>query len=152
MALKIILGVIIALIAITAVRAVFFIPKKSELNKQPLEHEDVDVKRAAENVSKAITFKTIARTNPEDTEWEEFRKFHEFLETAYPLIHKTMTKEVVSGASLIYHWKGKNPNLKPMGLLSHQDVVPVTPGTEDDWTHRLQRIQRRRIHLGTWNA
>lgn len=133
--LLIILGVILLSIVITAIKAAFFKPKKSELERPPLEPEKADAERAAKNLSKALTFKTIARTNPAETEWEEFRKFREFLEEAYPLIHKNLTKEIITDASLIFHWKGKNSDLKPIALLSHQDVVPVTPGTEDDWKY-----------------
>ena len=68
-------------------------------------------------------------------DWSEFEKFHAFLEERYPFIHKTLQKEVVSKASLLYKWQGKNPNLKPIALLSHQDVVPVTEGTEKDWKY-----------------
>ncbi len=35
----------------------------------------------------------------------------------------------------MYLWKGKNPDLEPMAMLSHQDVVPVSEGTEKDWEH-----------------
>ena len=132
---KIILGVILLAIAITAIKAYFFKPKKSELERPPLEPEKADAERAAKNLSKALTFQTIARTNPAETEWDEFRKFRDFLEEAYPLIHKNLSREIITDASLIFRWEGKNSNLKPIALLSHQDVVPVTPGTEDDWKY-----------------
>src|SRR6202012_5372513 len=32
-------------------------------------------------------------------------------------------------------WRGSDPTLAPVILMAHQDVVPVTPGTEKDWTH-----------------
>lgn len=130
-----ILGVILLAIVITAIKAYFFKPKKSELERPPLEPENTDVKKTAEHLSKALTFQTIARTDPKETEWEEFRKFRDFLEESYPLIHKNLTKEIITDASLIFHWKGKDSSLKPIALLSHQDVVPVTPGTEDDWKY-----------------
>ncbi len=135
MIFKIILGVILFLIVLTAIRAYFFKPKKSELVRPPLEEEKVDTEKAIEHLSKALTYKTIAKVNPDEIDWSEFDAFHKFLEESYPNIHKTMTKEVVSRGSLLFRWEGKNPDLKPIALLSHQDVVPVTPGTEDDWTH-----------------
>ena len=45
MVLKIILGVILALILITAIRAIFFVPKKSEKAKGELPDEAVDVEQ-----------------------------------------------------------------------------------------------------------
>ena len=50
-------------------------------------------------------------------------------------LHKTLEREDIAEASLLYRWKGKNPDLEPIALLSHQDVVPIEPGTEGDWTH-----------------
>ena len=61
---KVILGIILLAIVITAIKAYFFKPKKSELERPPLEPEKADAKRAAEHLSKALTFQTIARTNP----------------------------------------------------------------------------------------
>ena len=46
-----------------------------------------------------------------------------------------MKKEVVQEASLIYHWKGTRDDLDPIALLAHQDVVPVSEGTEQDWKY-----------------
>ena len=52
--LLIILGVILAAIVITAIKAYFFRPKKSELEKPPLEPEKADVE-GFEEVMKRYT-------------------------------------------------------------------------------------------------
>lgn len=116
-----------------AIHAATFKPKTRDYGTKT--EENVDLERVCEHLSKAIQHRTISHTDPSLTDWEEFARFHAFLEEAYPLIHKTLEKEVVAQASLIYRWKGKNPDLEPIALLAHQDVVPVTAGTEDDWTH-----------------
>lgn len=131
--LYVILAVITVLLIVNAIRAAKFVPEKKE--HSPIEKEKVDANRVAENLSKAIQCKTISHDDPTLTDWTEFDKFHVFLEEAYPLVHKNLKKEVVSAASLIFRWEGKNPGLEPMALLAHQDVVPVTEGTEKDWTH-----------------
>lgn len=128
-----VLALFAAFLVITAIRAIFFTPKKKEY--PALEPEKVDAKRAAEHLSGAIQIKTVSNPDKSLVDWNEFEKFHRFLEESYPLIHKTMTREVVEEASLIYRWKGKNPELEPMAMLAHQDVVPVEEGTENDWTH-----------------
>ncbi len=122
-----------SLFAANAVKASKFTPKKKNLITIP--EEKVDFERVQKNLSKAIQCKTISNDDPDLVDWKEFDKFHKFLEEAYPLFHKTVSKEVVSNASLIYIWKGSNPDLEPMAMLSHQDVVPVTKGTEKDWEH-----------------
>jgi carboxypeptidase PM20D1 len=37
--------------------------------------------------------------------------------------------------SYLITWQGSQPELRPALFISHLDVVPVTPGTEQDWTH-----------------
>jgi carboxypeptidase PM20D1 len=46
-----------------------------------------------------------------------------------------MQLEVVGGHTLLYTWPGKDPARRPIVLMAHHDVVPVTPGTEGDWRH-----------------
>ena len=136
MGLKILYGILIALgifIVITLIRAIFFVPKKRET--KPLEKENVDVDRAAKHLSGAIQIPTISYSDKNRVDWSQFEKFHKFLEESYPLLHKTLEREDIAEASLLYRWKGKNPDLEPIALLSHQDVVPIEPGTEGDWTH-----------------
>ena len=126
-------GILLAFLLLTAIRAAFFRPKKKRF--PACAPENVDAARAVRHLSEAIQIPTISYPDETQMDWEKFREFHAFLAKAYPLIHQHTTREDVSGASLIFHWKGKNSALDPIALLSHQDVVPVTAGTEDDWTH-----------------
>ncbi|KAF5836264.1 hypothetical protein DUNSADRAFT_6216 [Dunaliella salina] len=41
----------------------------------------------------------------------------------------------LGGGSRLYTWQGRDPSLRPVLFISHFDVVPVTPGTEQDWVH-----------------
>ena len=126
-------GAALAAAAITAIKAAKFVPEKKDYGKAS--EEKVDAKRAQENLSKAISIPTVSYPEKEKVDFSQFEKFHKFLEEAYPLIHKNLTKEVVNEASLIYCWKGTRSDLEPIALLSHQDVVPVSSGTEADWEH-----------------
>ena len=130
---KILLALLGIFIIVTLIRAAFFKPKKIE--KINIEKRKIDENAVAQHISKAIQCKTISKPGDIDVDWEEFEKFHAFLDETYPLIRKNLTKEVIGKASLLYHWKGKNPDLEPMALLAHQDVVPVAEGTEKDWEH-----------------
>ena len=130
---KIIGGTLVAAAAANAVHAAMYKPKKTELT--PLPAEEFNVQRYRENLRKAIQFKTISNRITERVDWNEFEKFHKFLEEAYPLVHSKLEKEIVPPANLLYRWKGSKPELKPIALLAHQDVVPVTSGTEKDWVH-----------------
>lgn len=116
-----------------AIHAAAYKPQKQDACS--FEKENVNVERYRKNLSKAITIKTISKRNSEETDWEEFEKFHAFLDEAYPLVAKNLTKEIVPPANLVYLWKGKDSSLDPIGLCAHQDVVPVSEGTENDWKH-----------------
>lgn len=126
-------AVIAGCIAGTAVKAALFREKEEPAAKLPA--EKVNTERAAAHLSEAIQIKTVSRDDPNDVDWAEFKKFHKFLETSYPLITKNLLREEVSRASLIYKWQGKNESLKPIAFLSHMDVVPVAEDTLDDWEH-----------------
>ena len=99
------------------------------------EEEKVDVERFIKNLSDAIKIPTIANRDESLVDWAPFDEFHDMLEKAYPLMHEKLEKQIISTRSLLYHWKSEHPEKEPIALLSHQDVVPVTPGTEDDWKY-----------------
>lgn len=119
--------------AANAVHAAVYRPKKTV--SEPLPKEEINVQRYRDNLSKAIQCKTISHRDSAKVDWNEFEKFHKFLDEAYPLIAQKLEKEIVPPANLLYRWKGKRSDLKPTALLAHQDVVPVSAGTEDDWVH-----------------
>ena len=130
---KIILIVLAVFIVVTAIRAAFFKIKRPEAN--PLPKENIDSERVQRHLSEAIQIKTISNVDESKVDWNEFDRFHKFLEKEFPLTHKTLKREDISTASLLYTWEGKNPELDGIAFLSHQDVVPITEGTLDDWTH-----------------
>lgn len=119
--------------AVNLVKAAKFKPEKIE--PATIDKKAVDENKVAEHLSKAIQCKTISMPYDEGVEWGEFEKLQKLLDETYPNIAKTLTKETIGKASLLYRWEGKNPELEPMALLSHQDVVPVAEGTEKDWVH-----------------
>lgn len=97
--------------------------------------EKVELDRYIKNLSAAIQIPTIANRDESLVDWSKFDEFHAFLREAYPLIHEKLELQIISTRSLMYHWKSAHPEKEPVCMLAHQDVVPVTPGTEDDWIH-----------------
>lgn len=119
--------------AIIPVKAALYTPE--EVKVQPLEDENVDSERFRKNLSDAIKIQTIANKDPELTNWPAFEEFAKFLEERYPLIHSKCEKIEIGKGPIIFRWKGSNPSLDPIALLSHQDVVPISEGTLEDWTY-----------------
>jgi carboxypeptidase PM20D1 len=95
----------------------------------------VDANRAAEHLAQAVRFQTVSHQDQADDQPAEWDKLHAWLQATYPAAHKAMTREVIAGHALVYTWKGTDPSLAPVVLMAHQDVVPVSPGTERDWKH-----------------
>jgi carboxypeptidase PM20D1 len=94
-----------------------------------------DIGAAAANLGQAIRFQTISNQNKAENKIAEWDRFHLWLQTTYPAMHGKMKREIVDGHALVYHWAGSDPSLKPIILMAHQDVVPVTEGTEKDWKY-----------------
>lgn len=95
----------------------------------------VDVPRAARNLSGAIRIPTVRNQNRADDQLAEWARLHAFLQTTYPTVHAAMSREAIDAETLVYTWTGSDRGLAPIILMAHQDVVPVTPGTEGQWKH-----------------
>lgn len=111
----------------------FAFKSKQEQHHMPVLDENVNNKEAYERLKTAIQLETISYDDHCQMKKENFKEIHGFLEKSYPLTHKTLKKEVVNDLSLLCRWEGKNKELKPILLMAHMDVVPVSSGTEKDW-------------------
>lgn len=49
--------------------------------------------------------------------------------------HKTADVEYINTLGILATFKGSDPSLKPLLLMSHYDVVPAPASTFDRWTH-----------------
>lgn len=78
-------------------------------------------------------------TPDDDPRIDKFAAFHQYLESTFPRVFSTLQVEKVQKYGLLLTWKaeqhGLEKRLKPVVLMAHQDVVPVNPGTVDEWTH-----------------
>ncbi|OYW28805.1 MAG: peptidase M20 [Caulobacter sp. 12-67-6] len=130
-------GLVLAVAGVVAVRtATFKAPASVDVAAANLvAAKPVDTARAAANLAQAIRFQTISHQDQADDLPAEWDRLHAWLQTTYPAAHAAMTREVLTGHTLVYTWAGSNPALPPIVLMAHQDVVPVTPGSEASWTH-----------------
>jgi carboxypeptidase PM20D1 len=130
-------GLVLAVTVVVAVRTVTF---KAPAVVDPASVKlatarPVDVNKVAGHLAQAVRFQTISHQDRAEDQPAEWDKLHAWLQTTYPEAHKVMTREVVAEHTLVYTWPGSNPALPPIVLMAHQDVVPVTPGSEGAWTH-----------------
>ena len=96
---------------------------------------DLDSTGAAEWLSRAIQCRTINCADHSLTDFGEFDKLHALIRESYPHVMAAGTFEVIGHHSLLITLPGSDASLRPCLFMSHQDVVPVVEGTEDDWTH-----------------
>ncbi|MEQ1498889.1 MAG: M20 family peptidase [Novosphingobium sp.] len=93
-----------------------------------------DTQAAAQHLSQAVQIQTISHQNPAEDQLAEWDKLHGWLSSTYPKAHAAMQRELL-GKTLLYTWPGSDPAAQPIIVMAHQDVVPVTPGTEKDWKY-----------------
>lgn len=99
------------------------------------DYPDLDGQGAAERLSRAIQCKTINCTDHSRTDYGPFDQLHALIRASYPHVMAAGTMEVLGQRSLLITLPGSDPGLRPCLFMSHQDVVPVVEGTEDDWTY-----------------
>lgn len=86
-------------------------------------------------LAKAIQFPTISYQDSTLFAETPFLEFHNYLTQTFPKINSALQKELVNKYSLLFTWRGKDGSLKPMLLMAHQDVVPVSAETREQWMH-----------------
>lgn len=129
-------GLVLAVGAVVAVRtATFKAPTADTVGVRLAPARSVDVDRAVRHLGEAVRFRTVSHQDPAEDQPTEWDRLHAWLQATYPDAHRVMAREVVAGHALVYTWKGTDPSLAPIVLMAHQDVVPVTPGSEGSWTH-----------------
>jgi carboxypeptidase PM20D1 len=88
---------------------------------------------AIARLASALRFQTVSHADPALARPQELVAFQAFLRDSFPRVHTALARERVGGGSLLYTWRGARPELPPVLLLAHQDVVPVERGSR--WTH-----------------
>jgi len=93
----------------------------------------IDVDQAAAHLGQAIRFQTISHQDPKEDDPKAWDDQRAWLQATYPKFHAVARREVVGAGALLYTWMGTAPSLQPVVLMAHQDVVPVSAGTEGQW-------------------
>lgn len=94
-----------------------------------------DLDAAVAHLSAATQIPTISHQDPADNQIAEWDRLHAWFAATYPATHAAMTRTILPNKTLIYHWPGSDASLAPIIVMAHQDVVPVTEGTEKDWKY-----------------
>ena len=131
------LAVVAVLVVVVAYRTATFRPASAvDITAVKLAAPlPVDQQKAAANLAASIRFLTISHQDKAQNDPAQWDALHGWLDETYPAAHRAMVREILPNKALFYTWKGSDPSLAPIVLMAHQDVVPVTEGTEKDWKH-----------------
>ena len=105
-----------------------------QVNVASLPAQAIDMQAAAERLAGGLRIQTISR-DARPAARQDIERFHSYLAAQFPQLHRSLRRETVNEASLLYTWQGRDPNALPILLLAHQDVVGIAPGTEGQWSH-----------------
>ena len=94
----------------------------------------IDEAAVVDTLAEAVRLRTVSTRDDAALNADQFMQLHSLLQARFPKLHAELKREVVGDLSLLYTWQGSNPAAAPILLMAHQDVVPVAPGTEKDWT------------------
>lgn len=94
----------------------------------------LDLNAAAARLAGALRLRTVSSLENPAASAAEFDALHAYLARHYPRVHATLQREVVGQQALLFTWKGRDVYAPPVAILSHQDVVPIAPGTEKAWS------------------
>lgn len=130
----IVFGIFSIILIVMILKTLLF--KSKQLKVEGKTFEKIDSDEIISRLSESIQLKTISDYDTSKINPKPYLDFHDFLETAYPLLHQKLEKQIINQYSLLYTWHGKNPQLKPIAFLAHFDVVPVEPETEQEWIHK----------------
>ena len=99
----------------------------------PVQEPGIDGQAFLDHLAEAIQLPTISHEDREHNDPRDILAIHAFLRETYPLAHERCLVETVTDLSLLFTWAGTDTDADPIVLMAHMDVVPVEPGTEDDW-------------------
>ena len=121
----------LVLIIVVAVRTQRLQPAQYDKLSDDWSHADPE--RLAAHLSEAISFETVSYADRTRIDIDQFRALHAWMERTWPMIHAKLCSEMVNDLTKVYIWEGSSPELSPVLLIAHQDVVPA--GDPSVWTY-----------------
>lgn len=100
--------------------------------------KELDKHAAVHRLGRLLSFPTVSRRDMPD-HLEDRKSVDDLIRflrgsEGFPLSSRFLNWELVGrNLSVLITWKGKNPTLDPILLISHLDVVPVAPGDIPLW-------------------
>ncbi|HVP21181.1 MAG TPA: M20/M25/M40 family metallo-hydrolase [Anaerolineaceae bacterium] len=129
----IVVVLILFLIAFLLIRTLMF--AKPFVAEEPVELEEVEAPVVAEHLASIIQCETVSMVSENPAGRRAFYELQLKLHEMYPRLHATLEQQIFNDFTLLYAWRGKNPDLPPAVLMAHQDVVPAATDSLDQWEY-----------------
>jgi carboxypeptidase PM20D1 len=85
----------------------------------------IPVAAATEHLAQALRLRTVSHDDPAQDDPTQLVALRELLARSFPRVHAALRRELVGEHSLLFTWPGRDPQLPPVLLMGHQDVVPI---------------------------
>jgi carboxypeptidase PM20D1 len=131
--LIILLVILLFIVAFVLVRTLTFARPFEPV--EPVEGLEVEAPVVAEHLSNAIRCETVSQLERNQPNRKALLELHRALERMYPRLHTSLKCETIQDYTLLYTWEGHDPELPPILLTGHLDVVPSDPASLNEWTH-----------------
>ena len=128
--LYLILAVLIITTLFVVVRTLVFQRRQGAV--KAIEGVPVDDQQVAEHLAASVRCKTVPLDDKGTPDPEAFAAASQDARGDLPAGAQKLKREVINGYSLLYTWQGSRPDLEPVMLMAHQDVVSADPA---EWTH-----------------
>lgn len=128
------IGLILAAVIIIILVRTFQYPISTS-EPDPITLTEIDGEEVAQHIGLAIQMKTINHVDSEKVDPVPFQGLHNLISMLYPEVEEYLEREVIGNYSLLYTWKGSDPNLDPIALTAHMDVVPAREDPDSGWTY-----------------
>ena len=122
-----ILGIVLAFLAVITIRTIRFKPKPQPALSEETVSFDKDA--AVDALAQLVRCKTVSYNDPALEDDAEFEKLISLLPALYPRVFDVCSVRQLPDRALLLRWPGKHHG-DPAVLMAHYDVVPVN---EENW-------------------
>jgi carboxypeptidase PM20D1 len=129
----IVVVLILFLIAFLLLRTLTF--ARPFIAEDPVELPEVEAPVVAEHLASIIQCETVSMLDDNPASRRPFYELQLKLHEMYPRLHATLEQMIFNDFTLLYTWKGKNPDLPAAVFMAHQDVVPAAPDSLEEWEY-----------------
>jgi carboxypeptidase PM20D1 len=99
----------------------------------PVPSLELDERRVCERLGRALRIPSVSSREPSALDLARLDRMGDFVVESFPPLVEHLEFERHERC-LVFRWRGTRPELAPLLLLAHLDVVPVDPRTEAEWS------------------